>query len=463
MLTSLLLAVATVATPAPLTTSHTIVATPIASMQTGAADSLYRAARSALNDERYRRAADLFGELYDRYPRGMRASDALYYKAFAQYKLGERSNLRGALEDLDRYERVFAAGDLIDDARMLRTRVCGALASSGDASCGQELVSRAEGRGSPPPRGTPPGAAGPAGPPPAGTPPAAGRSTSRENEDERMMALNALLQMNSESALPILRDVLADRTNSVQMREQAVFLISQKAGRNVVDVLLDVAKNDPSENVRSAAVFWMSQTSDPRVVDVLEDMLLRSTDRTLQEKAIFSLSQVSSPRAGDVLRAYVERKDAPADMRGNAIQWLGQRSGDVTYLRDLYARVTEREIKDKIIWGLSQSRAGRPALLEIARNTREHNDLRGQAIFWLGQGSSNVADLTALYATLDNTDLKNQVLFSISQSSDRAALDMLIEVARSDKDKSSKEQAIFWIGQSRDPRAIKFLEELIKR
>jgi HEAT repeat protein len=459
MLTTLLVVVATAANPAPTADTRTPITAPIGWMQTGAADSLFRAGRNAFNDLENRRAAELYTELLERYPRSALAADALYYRAYALYRIGERRDLRAALTDLDRYERSYGGAPGADDARVLRTRVCGKLASTGDADCGQELVSRAEGRGNPPPGGRAPGA-GPTGAPPGGS---GTRSTSRDAEDERLMALNALMQMSPEQALPILRKVLADRSTSVQMREQAVFLISQKAGRDVVDVLLDVAKNDPSENVRGAAVFWLSQTRDPRVVDVLEGILLQSADRTLQDKAIFSLSQVSSQRASEVLRSYIERKDAPVDLRASAIHWLGQRTGDISYLRELYSRATEREIKDKIIFALSQSRGGRPTLLEIAKDTREHRDLRNQAIFWIGSGSSSIADLTALYGTLEDKDLKNQVIFAMTQSSDRGALDKLMEIARTDKDKEVRGQAIFWIGQSRDPRAVRFIEELINR
>ncbi|HKS06315.1 MAG TPA: HEAT repeat domain-containing protein [Gemmatimonadaceae bacterium] len=460
MLTSLILAVISVATPPAAVMSSTA---PVASvvMQSGAADSVYRAARSAFNDDRYRRAVDLFGEYLDRFPRGGRAADALYYRAFSRFRLGERSDLRAALSDLSRYEDQYRSTEMIDDARALRTRVCSALAGSGDAECGQELVQRA---GGPPPAGT-----GPRGSGPTGTPPAARgntRSTSDDDDDLRIMALNGLIQMNSEAALPILKRLLADRSGSSEnIREQALWLVSQKGSREAVDILLDVAKNDPSSSVRENAVFWLSQTNDPRVVDVLEQMLMQSTDRAIQQKAVFSLSQVRGQRASDILRAYAERKDAPEEVRADAIFWLAQsgRGVNVTYLRDLYGRLTEDELKDKVIFALTQMKEGRPVLLEIAKDTRENPERRGQAIFWLGQGSNNISELASLYGTLDNSELKEQVIFSISQSSDRAALDKLMEIARSDKDRSAREKAVFWIGQSRDPRAVKFIEELINR
>ena len=39
----------------------------------------------------------------------------------------------------------------------------------------------------------------------------------------------------------------------------------------------------------------------------------------------------------------------------------------------------------------------------------------------------------------------------------------VIRVARRDSDRDLRSKAVFWLGQSRDPRVLKFLEELINR
>ena len=38
-----------------------------------------------------------------------------------------------------------------------------------------------------------------------------------------------------------------------------------------------------------------------------------------------------------------------------------------------------------------------------------------------------------------------------------------MSIAKSDKDKELRSKAVFWLGQSRDPRAAKFLEDLISK
>ena len=60
--------------------------------------------------------------------------------------------------------------------------------------------------------------------------------------------------------------------------------------------------------------------------------------------------------------------------------------------------------------------------------------------------------------------MKEQIIFVLSQNAkDTAAIDKLMAIARSDTDREMRSKAIFWLGQSRDPRVLKFLEELINK
>ena len=71
-------------------------------------------------------------------------------------------------------------------------------------------------------------------------------ANSDDDDDPRVAALNALLQMDAESAMPILKQVLARRDAcSVQLRRKAVFIISQKRTAETEDILLAAARTIP--------------------------------------------------------------------------------------------------------------------------------------------------------------------------------------------------------------------------
>ena len=67
---------------------------PAAWLQGDPADSLYRAAREALDRRDYRSAADLFAQVPSRFPRSGYAADAYYWRAFSLYRLGGTAQLK---------------------------------------------------------------------------------------------------------------------------------------------------------------------------------------------------------------------------------------------------------------------------------------------------------------------------------------------------------------------------------
>jgi HEAT repeat protein len=132
---------------------------------------------------------------------------------------------------------------------------------------------------------------------------------------------------------------------------------------------------------------------------------------------------------------------------------------------ELYARLNDDELKERAIFGIAQtpSAEGRRWLLERARDRRESIDLRKNALFWLGQmGGVPATDLQGLYASLDDTEMKEQVIFVASQMRGPEAVDFLMELARSERDPELRKKAIFWLGQSKDPRVVEFLASLLR-
>lgn len=416
------------------------------------ADSLYRQAREALNRRNYSRAAELFEQVTDRYPRSRSAPSAMYFRAFSLYQGG---NMRESRDVLTALTRNYPDANLAD-ARSLRARVCGELAQRGDAECAAEIARAANPNASARGGQSTAGASQPA-------------SCSDDESDERIVALNALLQMDADRAMPILRKVLERRDACAYvLRRKAVFLVSQKGGDDAADILMQTAKSDPDRETREQAIFWLGQVRSERAVDLLEDVLRNAADNESKDKALFALSQHQSDRAGRILRDFAERASEPQELREQAIFWLGQKRSEenATYLKNLYAKVGNDALKDKIIFSLSQQRGfgNGEWIMNIALDPKESTEMRKQALFWAGQnGGASVESFASLYDKMTEPEIKEQLIFVFSQKRDPKAVDKLMEIARSDKDREMRSKAVFWLGQSRDPRAAKFLEELITK
>ncbi len=443
-------------------------AAPVAPGGDQTSDSLYRMGRRALDRGDYRRAAQLFMQVRARDRRAPIAGDALYWHAFASARLGSTAGLTSALASLDALSSEFPR-TMHSDAGALRVRVCRSLAEQGNEGCAREIRELA--RGASGGSGTSRGGTGRA---TGGSGAAAGRSSQEqgcpdEDDDERVEALNALLQMDGDAALPILERTLARRDRcSAALRRKAVFLVSQKRESRAADILMNALRTDPDAEVREQAVFWLGQLRDERAVTMLEEILRTEKNDDVLDKAVFALSQHRSAKAATLLRDLAQRDGAPKQQREQAIFWLGQQKSqeNATLLIGLFDRVTDEDLKDKIIFSLSQvaSPATDKWMMDLATNEKEDVEVRKKALFWAGQNKAvSVEVLTQLYDRMKDTEMREQVIFVLSQRKDAGAVDKLIAIARTDTDRDLRKRAIFWLGQSRDPKALKAIEELVNR
>ena len=65
--------------------------------------------------------------------------------------------------------------------------------------------------------------------------------------------------------------------------------------------------------------------------------------------------------------------------------------------------------------------------------------------------------------TIPDTKVKERAVFALSQLPQDEGVPKLIDVARTNRNPAVRKQAIFWLGQSRDPRALDFFVEVLAR
>ena len=107
-----------------------------------------------------------------------------------------------------------------------------------------------------------------------------------------------------------------------------------------------------------------------------------------------------------------------------------------------------------------------PALLKMARNADLPRETRTQSVFWLGQAAGESATRDLNNIVLDNgidREVREQAVFALSQRPHEEGVPALIAVARTNKDPEIRKKALFWLGQSNDPRALDLFEELLTR
>jgi hypothetical protein len=108
-------------------------------------------------------------------------------------------------------------------------------------------------------------------------------------------------------------------------------------------------------------------------------------------------------------------------------------------------------------------------LLAIAEDTgRVTRATRRDALFWVSRFATakvlgHGEDITEIDGSEnDRDDTRSDAVFALSQMRGKQGLDPLIQIARTHRDPHVRRHAIFWIGQSGDPRAVGVLREILR-
>lgn len=107
-----------------------------------------------------------------------------------------------------------------------------------------------------------------------------------------------------------------------------------------------------------------------------------------------------------------------------------------------------------------------PELLALAKDDRATHDTRKDAVFWLSQAAGDEATkgLSELAEDQDeDREIRDQAVFAISQLKASDGVPILIRLAKTNPDPKIRRKALFWLGQSDDPRALKLFEEILTK
>jgi hypothetical protein len=106
-----------------------------------------------------------------------------------------------------------------------------------------------------------------------------------------------------------------------------------------------------------------------------------------------------------------------------------------------------------------------PRLLQLARTRSLDRGTRRAAVFWLSQaaGEAATAGLDSIVADpTGDRDLREHAVFALSQRPEDEAVPALIRIARGHADGAIRRKAVFWLGQTDDPRAVALFEDILR-
>jgi HEAT repeat protein len=142
-------------------------------------------------------------------------------------------------------------------------------------------------------------------------------------ESTREDAVFWLGQTGGVKAMPMLIALLENRKESSEVKEKAVFAISQVDGDESTRALVSLAKKHPELEVRKKAIFWLGQKAGEHITATLRSTIDDDPDSELREMAVFAISQRPRDEAVPMLIELAKTHRDP-EVRKKALFWLGQ-------------------------------------------------------------------------------------------------------------------------------------------
>ncbi len=169
-----------------------------------------------------------------------------------------------------------------------------------------------------------------------------------------------------------------------------------------------------------------------------------------------------------VEKVQVYSLDCALDAGGLPFVWITgvPARASVEYLEKLAESGGSNRVMDGALFAISRhdDPEAIDTLIRMAKRDASAH-AREQALFWLAQRAGERATAAITDAILNDPDtgVKKRAVFALSQLPKDEGVPKLIEVARTQRNPEVRKQAFFWLGQSRDPRALAFLEQVLTR
>ena len=372
----------------------------------GREEDRYERGTEALDDGAWDQAIDAFDDVIE--GKGRRADGALYWKAYARNKQGQREE---ALKLLGELGRAYPQSRWVKEARALEAEV---RQQSGQPARPENVA----------------------------------------DEDLKLMAINGLLNTDAERAIPMLEKLLQGPA-SRKLQERALFVLTQSNSPRAREIVVRIAKGDAQPDLQRKAIQQLGVFGGSESRQSLVEIYAASTDRSVK-KAVLQAFLVAGEK-GRVLEAARSEKDP--DLRRDAIHTLGV-MGAQAELWGMYQAETVPATKKAILQALAIGGAI-DRLLEVAR-TEKDVDLRTDAIQKLGifGGKRGGDAVVEMYKGESDRRIREAALHALFVQGNVHAL---IEVARTEKDLELKKRAVTHLSHMSSKEATEFLIEILNK
>jgi hypothetical protein len=372
----------------------------------GSAERVYEEGRELIDGGRYERALEAMDRVAAT-ANSTRADAALYWKAYAHWKLDQRAEALATLADM---RKRFPQSRWAKDAQAL------------DVEIRQ----------------------------------ASGQSVSldgQSSEELKLLALRGLMNSDPERAIPMVEQLLAG-PSTVRVKENALFVLSRSRSPRARDIIAGAARGGLNPDLQLRAIRYVGAIGGTENRAVLDEAYRGTTDLAVRRAIIRSLGS-----AGDRQRLLgLAKTESSPELRGEAVRSLGAMNA-TSELDELYQGEASADVKNQIIRAMVAS-GSTASLTRLARSEKDVA-LRRSAIRNLGaMGAANSGDtLRSIYTTDSNADVRAEVIDALSIQQNAA---VLVALARAEKDAALKRRMVERLSTMRSKEAADYMLELLK-
>jgi outer membrane protein assembly factor BamD (BamD/ComL family) len=368
---------------------------------------LYSDGTRAIDESRWPEAVDLFNKVVQQH--GQRAEGALYWRAYAENKEGQPAT---AISTCAALRHTYPKSEWLDECAALEIEIRG--------HSGQPVQPQAE-----------------------------------QDEELKLLALNAIMQQDESHAIPAIRQIL-DGNSSDKLKERALFVLSQSNSKQAQDLIGQIARGQANPGLRIKAIHMLS-IRGKQSVDLLADIYQHSSDDAVKKAILQSYLATGSP---DKL-VEAARSESNPQLVTTAVQSLGA-MGATAQLQTLYKETKSGEVKEHIINSLIAAGTKGAEVLGTIAATERDPELRRRAIRNLGiSGGPDLAPkLVSIYQVNNEPDTKKAAVEALFLAGDAHDL---ITLAKAEKDPALKQRIVQQLGIMRSPEASAYMLEILNK
>ena len=367
-------------------------------------NSYYDMGRSALERRNWQDAINRFDQAAQL--KGARVDAALYWKAYAQGKNGQRTE---ALATVNELVKAYPQSRYLNDARALEIEL-----KRGDVS-----------------------------------------PESQQDEDLKLLAIQGLQHSDPEQAIPLLEKIL-NSSNGPRIKERALYVLALSNSARAQEILLGIAKGGGNPDLQRKAIDYLATHSRNEGRARLEEVYRTNSDPEIRMRVL--RAYVS---AGDRTRLLaVAQSEQNEELRMAAIRHLGS-AGAIVELGQLYDKESSQAIRLQIVRSLASAGAA-DRLQQIAR-AETNPEIRMQAIRSfanMGRERSGTV-LQDMYAKETTFEGKRAIIQALHSQNNPEGL---VAVARRENDPKLKEQIVRSLStMTKSKVALDYLMEILNK